>query len=36
MYRALTVAEHIINRCNKLGRPISNLKLQKNIVFCAG
>lgn len=33
MYRALTVAEHIINRCNKLGRPISNLKLQKILYF---
>lgn len=33
MYRALTVAEHIIRRCNKLGRPISNLKLQKILYF---
>ena len=33
MYRALTVAEHIIERCNKEGRPISNLKLQKILYF---
>ena len=33
MYRALTVAEHIIGRCNEKGRPISNLKLQKILYF---
>lgn len=33
MYRALTIAEHIIYRCNKMGRPISNLKLQKIMYF---
>lgn len=33
MYRALTVAEHVIERCNKKGRSISNLKLQKILYF---
>lgn len=33
MYRALTVAEHVIERCNKNGQSISNLKLQKILYF---
>lgn len=33
MYSALSVAKHIIRRCDKLGRTISNLKLQKILYF---
>ena len=33
MYRALDVAKYVIERCNKMGYPISNLKLQKILYF---
>ena len=33
MYRALTVARYIIERCNSQNRTISNLKLQKILYF---
>ena len=33
MYSANTVAKYVINRCNRLGRTISNLKLQKILYF---
>lgn len=32
-YNALEVAEYIIERCNKMHKPISNLKLQKILYF---
>lgn len=33
MYSALSVARHIIRKCDELGRTISNLKLQKILYF---
>lgn len=33
MYSAISVAKYIIARCNKLGKTISNLKLQKILYF---
>lgn len=32
-YDALEVARYVISRCSELGKPISNLKLQKMIYF---
>ncbi|WP_087064135.1 Panacea domain-containing protein [Intestinibacillus massiliensis] len=33
MYSAVQVAQYIVDRCTKLGMPISNLKLQKILYF---
>lgn len=33
MYDALEVAKYVINKCIKLGRPISNLQLQKILYY---
>ncbi len=33
MYSAVNVAKYIIQRCNQLGKSISNLKLQKMLYF---
>lgn len=36
MYTALEVAKYIINKCIQLGRPISNLQLQKILYYIQG
>lgn len=36
MYTALEVAKYIINKCIELGRPISNLQLQKILYYIQG
>lgn len=36
MYTALEVAKYIINKCIGLGRPISNLQLQKILYYVQG
>lgn len=33
MYKVLVIADHIIERCNEMRSPISNLKLQKILYF---
>lgn len=33
MYNALSIAEHVIKRCNSKNKAISNLKLQKILYF---
>lgn len=35
-YDALDIAKYIINKCIKLGRPISNLQLQKILYYVQG
>lgn len=34
MYNAVDVASYIVGRCANLGRPVTNLQLQKNIILC--
>jgi uncharacterized phage-associated protein len=36
MNRAVEVAKYVINKCNELGRPISNLQLQKILYYIQG
>lgn len=33
MYRAVDVADYIVDRCAQLGRPVSNLQLQKILYY---
>ena len=33
MYSALNVSQYVITQCSKVGKPISNLKLQKVLYF---
>lgn len=36
MYTALEIARYIINKCIELGRPVSNLQLQKILYYVQG
>lgn len=36
MYKAVDIAKYIINKCISLGRPISNLQLQKILYYVQG
>ena len=36
MYTALNIAKYIINKCIEIGRPISNLQLQKILYYVQG
>lgn len=36
MYSAMTIAKYIINKCVEIGRPVSNLKLQKILYYVQG
>lgn len=33
MYSAVDIADHIVGRCAKLGRPVTNLQLQKILYY---